>query len=94
VYVFDVTSLHPTIIINHNISQETINCHCCRNNINAKEIIDQNYIKNCQFVPPKDNGYWKCQRKKGLFSKILQKMTEKRIKYKKEGKDISRSIYL
>jgi hypothetical protein len=88
VYVFDVTSLYPTIIINHNISPETINCYCCRNNIKAREIFDQDYIKDCQFVPPKDNGYWICQRKKGLFSKILQDLTEQRIKYKKEGREI------
>ena len=26
--------------------------------------------------------------KKGLFSKILQELTEQRIKYKKEGKEL------
>ena len=51
-------------------------------------MFDQDYVKDCQFIPPKDKGYWICQRKKGLFSKILQELTEQRIKYKKEGKEI------
>jgi hypothetical protein len=88
VYVFDVTSLYPTMIINYNISPETINCHCCKNNIKARAMFYQEHIKDCQFIPPKDNGYWICQRKKGLFSKILQELTEQRIKYKKEEKEI------
>ena len=36
VYVFDVTSLYPTMIINYNISPETINCYCCKNDIKAR----------------------------------------------------------
>jgi DNA polymerase elongation subunit (family B) len=87
-FVFDVTSLYPTMIINYNISPETIICHCCKNNIKAREMFSQDYIKDCQFIPTKDKGYWICQRKKGLFSKILRKLTEQRIKYKKEGKDL------
>ncbi len=87
VYVFDVTSLYPTMIINYNISPEIINCYCCRNNTEAREMFDQDYLKDCQFIPPKDKGYWICQRKKGLFSKILRELTEQRIKYKKEGKE-------
>lgn len=50
-------------------------------------MFNQEYLKDCQFIPKKDNGYWICQRKKGLFSKILQDLTEQRIKYKKEGKE-------
>jgi len=88
VYVFDVTSLYPTMIINYNVSPETINCYCCKNNIKARETFSQELIKDCQFIPPKDKGYWICQQKKGLFSKILQELTEQRIKYKKEGNKI------
>jgi hypothetical protein len=88
VYVFDVTSLYPNIIINYNISPETINCICCRNNIKSRAIFKQEFLKDCQFIPSKDTGYRICQRKKGLFSKILQDLTEKRIKYKKEGNEI------
>ena len=84
-YVFDVTSLYPTMIINYNISPETINCYCCKNN-KARTMFDQNYLKDCQFIPTKDKGYWICQHRKGLFSKILQELTEKSIKYKKERK--------
>src|SRR6476619_1932918 len=76
------------MIINYNISPETINCNCCKNNVKAQEMFDQNYLKDCQFIPPKDKGYWICQRKKGLFSKILRESTEQRILYKNEGKEL------
>src|SRR6476619_2499829 len=76
------------MIINYNISPETINCNCCKNNVKAQEMFDQDYLNDCQFIPPKDKGYWICQCKKGLFSKILLELTEQRIKYKKEGKEL------
>jgi len=86
VCVFDVTSLYPTIIINYNISPETINCICCRNNVKARSIFNQVCLEDCLFIPPKDKGYWICQRKRGLLSKILQELTEQRIQYKKRRK--------
>ena len=89
VHVFDVTSLYPTMIINHNVSPETVNCFCCRNDSKARAMFDKNVLKDCQYVSKKDDdSYWICQHKKGLFSKILQELTEKRKKYKNEGKDI------
>lgn len=36
VYVLDVKSLYPTMIINNNISFETVNCDCCKSNPDAK----------------------------------------------------------
>lgn len=36
VIVVDVTSLYPTMAINYNISYETVNCKCCRNNPKAR----------------------------------------------------------
>jgi DNA polymerase, archaea type len=88
VHVFDVTSLYPTIIINYNISPETINCSCCKSNIKTRSVFDRNYLKDCRYIPKNNNGYWICQQRKGLFSKILQDLTDVRIKYKKEGKEI------
>jgi DNA polymerase elongation subunit (family B) len=32
--------------------------------------------------------YWMCQKREGLFSKILRNLTEKRIQYKKEEKEL------
>ena len=31
VYVFDVKSLYPSVMIAHNISFDTVNCECCHN---------------------------------------------------------------
>ena len=43
VYVLDVKSLYPTMMINNNISFDTVNCECCKDNNEAKvstEIMD------------------------------------------------------
>jgi DNA polymerase elongation subunit (family B) len=43
VYVLDVKSLYPTMMINHNISFDTVNCDCCKDDPVAKvssEIMD------------------------------------------------------
>ena len=89
VCVFDVTSLYPTMIINHDVSPATVNCPCCRNDFKARAMFDKHILKDCHYVSKKDDdGYWICQRKRGLFSRILQELTEKRKRYKNEGKDI------
>jgi DNA polymerase elongation subunit (family B) len=43
VYVLDVKSLYPTMMINNNISFDTVNCDCCKSNPDAvvsKEIMN------------------------------------------------------
>lgn len=83
VYTFDVTSLYPTMIIKYNLSPETINCSCCKNNPIAKEMCTNEVLKDCMHIPT--HGYWICQRRKGLFAKILQDLTQQRVKYKDSG---------
>ena len=83
VHLFDVTSLYPTMIIKYNLSPETVNCSCCKNNPKAKELYTTELLKDCKHIPKQ--GYWICQRRMGLFSKILQELTEKRIEYKERG---------
>ena len=44
VYVLDIKSLYPTMMINHNISFDTVNCDCCKDDPDAKvsaEIMDR-----------------------------------------------------
>jgi hypothetical protein len=36
VITYDVGSMYPTMCNVHNISSETINCDCCKENLNAK----------------------------------------------------------
>ena len=42
VYVLDVKSLYPTMMINHNISFDTVNCDCCKDDPECKSFI-RNY---------------------------------------------------
>jgi DNA polymerase elongation subunit (family B) len=85
VYLFDVTSLYPTMITKYNLSPETVNCSCCKNNPKARELFTPDISKDCNYIPAKEECYWICQRRKGLFAKRLQELTEERIKYKSSG---------
>lgn len=58
VYLFDVTSLYPTMIIKNNLSPETINCSCCKNNPKAKELCTPELLQDYKHIPKR--GYWIC----------------------------------
>lgn len=78
VLVLDVASLYPTVIINHNISFDTIFCHCCKGDPLArlpKEIID---VKD----------YWICRKQQGVFTERMNYFTKERLRRKKLGNDI------
>jgi DNA polymerase elongation subunit (family B) len=72
------------MIINYNLSPETVNCSCCRNNSKARELVTPDILKDCKYTP-KEGYYWICQQRKGLFAKVLSELTEQRIKYKNAG---------
>jgi DNA polymerase elongation subunit (family B) len=85
VLVFDITSLYPTMIINNNISPETVNCSCCKDDPKARLTFDYEFVKD--FLYNKNSScYWVCRRRLGLFSNKLKELTQIRIQYKKEGK--------
>jgi hypothetical protein len=91
VYLFDITSLYPTMIINYNISPETVNCTCCKNDLKARLLFDKDLLNDLQHGNVIDDNptiYWICKCRKGLFSKILEELTQKRIQYKKNGKEL------
>ena len=73
VHVFDVTSLYPTMIIKYDLSPETVNCTCCRNNPKKKVPSD---IINDLVYALKEGDYWICQ------------LTEQRIRYKNSGLEL------
>ncbi len=79
--VVDFRSLYPSIIATFNISPETLNCSCCKNN---------------GFKVPETN-FWFCKKKKGFVSSVIKELLEERWeikkKMKKEKKD-SRRYYL
>lgn len=85
-HLFDVTSLYPTIITKYNLSPETVNCSCCRDNNEARQTSTPEILTDCKYA--EDGYYWICQRKRGLFAKILEELTEQRIRYKKSGLEV------
>lgn len=72
--VVDVASLYPSVIINYNLSPDTINCSCCHDNKFSKEIINKDY--------------WFCTQNTGKYSGKMTEWRKLRLKYKKEGNEI------
>ncbi|MBN1941270.1 MAG: ribonuclease H-like domain-containing protein, partial [Candidatus Diapherotrites archaeon] len=73
--VVDFRSLYPSVIIAHNTSPETLNC--------AHE-----ECKSGKNVSP--NKDWFCEKGKGFFPTVLEKILNTRIEIKKKIKKISR----
>ncbi|MFH1255690.1 MAG: DNA-directed DNA polymerase [Candidatus Diapherotrites archaeon] len=73
--VLDFQSLHPSIMISHNISPETINCahNACKTGKNVS--------------PSKD---WFCEKEKGFISGALEEILNKRIAIKKEMRSLDK----
>jgi DNA polymerase I len=81
VHVFDITSLYPTIIVNNNISFETVDCSCCTKNSLAKipsQIFDGIHGVN-QHV---------CLKNGGILTKQIEAYMSKRIEYKQKSKEV------
>ncbi|MBI2598549.1 MAG: ribonuclease H-like domain-containing protein, partial [Candidatus Diapherotrites archaeon] len=70
--VLDFRSLHPSIMIAHNISPEQLKCEheSCRNGKNLS--------------PDKD---WFCEKNKGFLPMILEEILQKRVKLKQQMKN-------
>ena len=80
--VADVTSLYPSMAILHNMSFDTVNCECCKNDSNCK--INEEIIKGCKI----EKEYWICRRKEGVFPKKLRVFKEERVKQKNLGNQV------
>jgi DNA polymerase I len=72
----DVTSLYPAMAILHNISFDTVNCECCKDDSNCK--INEEITKDCKI----EKEYWICRQKEGVFPQKLMRFKEERIKQK------------
>ncbi len=68
--VIDFASLYPSIISTYNISTETLNCDCCK--------------EDGQKVP--DLPYWFCKRKRGFESTVINDLLLERQRVKEEMK--------
>lgn len=79
VQVLDVASLYPTVMINYNISPDTINCKCCKDVPEARTPTDV-----------LDGKYWICKKKgAGYIKRNLEQLKQKRIKAKQDGNKVT-----
>src|SRR6185437_12980956 len=85
VYELDVKGMYPAIVLNNNISFDTLNCRCCEYNQDAQINQDTMYTINQNLKENKINrrvsSYWTCKRRSGAFPKILQQVLSDREKY-------------
>jgi DNA polymerase elongation subunit (family B) len=94
IHVVDVASLYPTMAINYNISPDTVNRECCRNDPAARvreevlQEINKDLLREQKIKQPRD--YWICRHTKGIFSELQQEFRDIRLYYKK-NKDKSKA---
>jgi DNA polymerase, archaea type len=72
VYVLDVKSLYPTMMINNNISFDTVNCGCCQDDAGARisnEIMD--LINRDLSQGQKRRALLDMQKIQGHYSKVI-----------------------
>ena len=82
VYVLDVKSLYPTMMINNNISFDTVNCDCCKDDFSAKVSVEIMNIINEGLTEEekRDQAYWICKKRTGINPKLLSKYREERFR--------------
>ena len=90
VYVLDVKSLYPTMMINNNISFETVNCSCCDDN-SRNAIVSQEIMNLINEQLPQDQKrkqiYWICKEAtyKGIVTRLLIQYREERFRQQELG---------
>ena len=69
----------------YNISFDTVNCECCKNDLQCRisEGITKGKAKGCRI----QNEYWICRQKNGAFSNKL-KIFKERLEQKKPGNQV------
>jgi DNA polymerase I len=83
VAVVDAVSLYPSVAINYNISFDTINCACCKDDAHARITLDSEFLKDCKFI--NQDNCWICRQKEGAFPKKLKVFKAERLKQKRLG---------
>ena len=68
----DYSQMYPSIMVNHNISPETVNCPCCR-------------AEDTPRVP--ETGYRICTARTGVVSEALRSVLERRRYFKKRKQE-------
>ncbi len=72
----DFVSMYPTIMVEHNVSPETVNCRCCTEK-EAKEIVPE-------------LEYTICGKREGIVPSTIRTVVRKRAFYKKEKKRLKK----
>jgi DNA polymerase, archaea type len=87
----DVKGMYPTIAIERNISFETVNCKCCKDNPEARipsEVMDEiNEKLQKKSLPIREETYWICMLRKGAFPTKLKQLLAEREKYQQLAKE-------
>ncbi len=68
----DFSSMYPSLMANYNISSETINCQCCKDDGTGIKVPGLNFHI--------------CTKRQGIISKSIKLPLEKRLKYKEYNK--------
>ena len=91
VYVFDVKSLYPSVMIAHNVSFDTVNCECCCNipGVYLTEEVMSMINSNLPSSEKRGN-YWICQRSNyiGIVPRLLQQYRDERFKQQELGNNL------
>jgi DNA polymerase I len=90
VYVLDVKSLYPSMMIANNISFDTVNCNCCSSDLEAKvddEIMD--ILNSSLPEEEKREHYWICRNPnyKGIVPRLLQQYRDERFRQQELGNE-------
>lgn len=72
--VLDFRSLYPSIMATFNVSPETLNCECCKQDGYRIE----------------ESNYWFCKKKQGFVSEVVKELIEKRAEIKKKMKSLDK----
>jgi DNA polymerase elongation subunit (family B) len=79
VYVLDVNSLYPTMMINNNIIFDTVNCSWCK--FNPKTQVTQEII---DLISDDDKNnkkqYWICKNYRGIIPRVLVQYRNERFR--------------
>jgi DNA polymerase elongation subunit (family B) len=79
--------MYPSIVINNNISFDTLNCICCKYDPQAEisqatiDVINQHLQENQ--IDRRVSKYWICRKRKGAFPIILEQVLSDRDNYLK-----------
>ena len=88
--VVDVISLYPSMAILNNISFDTVNCECCKDNQDARIPceIDNMFNSYSGSEGRESKNYWICKRVEGVFPKKLSLFKDERIRQKQSGNTV------